>query len=99
MLREQIIFVVMTFRKEKIKKLLNDANRVSITTDLWTSDQQVIQYMVMTCHFVDSTLSLQKRILNFLDVPPPHTALVISDVLHKCLVEWEIEKKDLDMYG
>lgn len=59
---------------------------------MWTSDQQVIQYMVVTCHFVDSTLSLQKCILNFLDVPTPHTGLVISNVLHKCLVEWGIEK-------
>ncbi|KAF2322256.1 hypothetical protein GH714_009548 [Hevea brasiliensis] len=31
--------------------------------------------------------------LNFCDVPPPHTGVVICDVLQKCLVEWEIEDK------
>ncbi|KAL8534712.1 hypothetical protein ACS0TY_010665 [Phlomoides rotata] len=34
-----------------------------------------------------------KRVLNFCDVPPPHSGVYISDVLHKCLVEWEIENK------
>ncbi|CAN1146223.1 Zinc finger BED domain-containing protein RICESLEEPER 2, partial [Linum perenne] len=35
---------------------------------------------------------LQKRILNFCDLSPPHSGINISDVLHKCLVEWDIER-------
>ncbi|XP_021607604.1 zinc finger BED domain-containing protein RICESLEEPER 2-like [Manihot esculenta] len=50
--------------------------------------------MVVTAHFVDSEWKLQKRTLNFYDVPPPHTGVVICDVLKKCLVEWGIEDKD-----
>ncbi|XP_075473486.1 zinc finger BED domain-containing protein RICESLEEPER 1-like [Primulina tabacum] len=49
--------------------------------------------MVVTCHYVDSSWNLQKRNLNFCDVPPPHTGIVVCDVLNKCLVEWEIENK------
>ncbi|KAL8548206.1 hypothetical protein ACS0TY_007504 [Phlomoides rotata] len=78
--------------KKKVMKALNGVNRVSVTTDLWKSDQK-ISYMVVTCHFVDSNYHLQKRVLNFYDVPPPHSGVCISDALHKCLVEWGIENK------
>ncbi|OMO86928.1 hypothetical protein CCACVL1_09377 [Corchorus capsularis] len=36
---------------------------------------------------------LQKRFLNFVDVPPPNTRLVVSDALWKCLQEWGIKGK------
>ncbi|GLT53071.1 hypothetical protein SLA2020_263670 [Shorea laevis] len=49
--------------------------------------------MVVTCHFVDSDWFLQKRILNFCYVPPPHSGVVISDALRKSFVEWGIEDK------
>ncbi|KAG6506276.1 hypothetical protein ZIOFF_031598 [Zingiber officinale] len=78
--------------KKKVMESLKDVNRVSVTTDLWKSDQKV-SYMVVTCHYVDSSWNLQKRNLNFLDVPPPHNGVSICDVLNKCLVEWEIENK------
>ncbi|XP_074570531.1 zinc finger BED domain-containing protein RICESLEEPER 2-like [Curcuma longa] len=78
--------------KKKVMTSLKDVNRVSVTTDLWKSDQK-ISYMVVTCHYVDSSWNLQKRNLNFLDVPPPHNGVSICDVLNKCLVEWGIENK------
>ncbi|KAI3446774.1 hypothetical protein Pfo_003439 [Paulownia fortunei] len=78
--------------KKKLMVALKDVNRVNVTTDLWKSDQKV-SYMVVTCHYVDSSWNLQKRNLNFCDIPPPHIGVVICDVLHKCLVEWGIENK------
>lgn len=78
--------------KKRIKKMLSTVNRVSITTDMWTSLQN-IHYMVVTCHFVDSDFKLNKFILSFVDVPPPYTGLCIYDCLFKCLKEWNIETK------
>ncbi|XP_042467208.1 zinc finger BED domain-containing protein RICESLEEPER 2-like [Zingiber officinale] len=78
--------------KKKVMESLKDVNRVSVTIDLWKSDQKV-SYMVVTCHYVDSSWNLQKWNLNFLDVPPPHNGVSICDVLNKCLVEWGIENK------
>ncbi|CAN1750160.1 Zinc finger BED domain-containing protein RICESLEEPER 2 [Linum perenne] len=49
--------------------------------------------MVVTCHFVDKNWKLQKRVLNFCHVPPPHSGTNVSDALHKCLVDWDIENK------
>ena len=79
--------------KKKILALLKNASRVSVTTDLWKSTNQKISYMVVTCHFVDSNWKLQKRILSFVDVPPPHSGINIRDVLHKYLIDREIEEK------
>ena len=36
---------------------------------------------------------MQKRVLNFVDVPPPHSGLAVYDALYKCLQEWGIEGK------
>ncbi|XP_042400218.1 zinc finger BED domain-containing protein RICESLEEPER 2-like [Zingiber officinale] len=78
--------------KKKVMESLKDMNRVSVTTYLWKSDQKV-SYIVVTCHHVGSSWNLQKRNLNFLDVPPPHNGVSICDVLNKCLVKWGIENK------
>ncbi|GKB75589.1 zinc finger BED domain-containing protein RICESLEEPER 2-like protein [Tanacetum coccineum] len=70
--------------RRRIQKLLNSVNRVSITIDMWTSNQN-IHYMVVTCHFVDSDFKLNKCILSFVDVPPPYSRIGIYDCLFKCL--------------
>ena len=75
--------------KNKIKNLLKTVDRISITTDLWKSGQK-ISYMVITAHFIDLDWKLQKRVLNFVDVPPPHTGIAMADALWKCLSEWGI---------
>ncbi|XP_062170992.1 zinc finger BED domain-containing protein RICESLEEPER 1-like [Alnus glutinosa] len=59
---------------------------------MWTSAQRV-SYMVVTCHFVDSDWFLQKRVLNFCNVPPPHSGVVIAEELRKCFGDWGIEDK------
>jgi hypothetical protein len=46
--------------------------------------------MVVTCHFVDSNWLLQKRILNFCNVPPPHSGVVIADALRETFNDWGI---------
>jgi hypothetical protein len=78
--------------KIKLKTLLSGVDRVNITTDMWTSSQRV-SYMVVTCHFVDCNWLLQKRILNFCNVPPPHSGVVIADALRDTFNDWGIMRK------
>ncbi|KAI8559647.1 hypothetical protein RHMOL_Rhmol04G0189500 [Rhododendron molle] len=73
-------------QKKKLKTSLKHVGRVSITTDLWKSPGQRIQYMVMTGHYVDEDWKLQKCVLSFCNVPPPHNRVIISDA-------WNIENK------
>ena len=49
--------------------------------------------MVITGHFIDSSWKLQKRVLNFVHLPPPRCGIEITDSIYKCLKEWDIENK------
>ena len=73
--------------KKKLMKALKSVDKISITTDIWKSGQK-ISYMVVTAHFIDHEWKLQKRVLNFVDVPPPHSGIAIADAIWKCLLEW-----------
>ena len=76
-------FTTYQTEKRKLRRRLKSIDKVNITIDMWTSSQRV-SYMVVTCHFVDSTWCLQKRILNFCNVPPPLCGVVIADALRDC---------------
>lgn len=78
--------------KKRTLNIIKNANRVGITTDIWRSKHQKIEYMVVTCHFI-SDFQLHKRVINFVDVHHPHTGVVVYDALYKCLEEWGIENK------
>ena len=48
---------------------------------------QTLNYLCLTCHFIDSDWKYQKRILNFCLVPN-HKEETIGKVVEKCLKEW-----------
>lgn len=84
---------VYELEKKKLKNKLSKVKKVSITTDLWKSKNQKIEYMVITGHWIDLDWKLQKRVLNFVNIPPPHRGVEIAALLFKCAVEWGIELK------
>ncbi|KAK2999289.1 hypothetical protein RJ639_023818 [Escallonia herrerae] len=86
--------VMATYEREKksLKATFLSVSKVSLTSDFWKSGQK-IGYMVLTVHFIDSDWKLQKKILNFCDVPPPHTGLVICEAITKCLDDCGIGNK------
>ncbi|KAI8554833.1 hypothetical protein RHMOL_Rhmol05G0127400 [Rhododendron molle] len=77
---------------KKLVTTLKSVNRISITTDLWKSGQKS-HYMVVTGHFINDDWKLQKRVLNFCYVPPPHSGVVIVDALFKCITGRGIKNK------
>ncbi|XP_039143918.1 zinc finger BED domain-containing protein RICESLEEPER 2-like [Dioscorea cayenensis subsp. rotundata] len=79
--------------KKRVTSLLKEVDRVSITTDLWTSTVQDVEYMVVTCHFVDYDWKLQKRMLCFRSIVPPHTGVAVCDELARCIADWGLGKK------
>ena len=70
--------------KKKLMKALKPMDKISITTDIWKFGQK-ISYMVIIAHFIEHEWKLQKRVLNFVDVPPPHSGIAIVDAIWKCL--------------
>ena len=84
----------MVFKKERelLQVALKDVDFISLTTDLWTSNQ-TISYMCVVAHFIDKDWKMQTRVLSFIDLDPPHSGHVISDAIYECVTEWKIEKK------
>ncbi|BBH05445.1 BED zinc finger, partial [Prunus dulcis] len=77
--------------KAKIKSVLtHNAQRVSLTTDTWTSIQN-INYMVLMAYFIDDDWVWHKRILNFC-VIPNHKGNTTGRLVKACLNGWGIDK-------
>ncbi|KAI3407920.1 uncharacterized protein J3R85_020645 [Psidium guajava] len=77
--------------RNKLKKYFSDTSpRVCLTTDTWTSCQN-LSYICLTAHFVDADWKLQKKILNFCQIPG-HSSEIIGKAVEKCLTSWEIQK-------
>jgi len=89
---KSLCFATYESEKKKLKPLLNRVPKVNITTDMWTSSQKV-SYMIVICHFIDSEWWLNRRVLNFCNIPPPHPELLIANAFHKCFRDWGIESK------
>lgn len=87
---------IMSIYKEEKEKLYGEfdkmSNRISLTTDLWTSDQ-VVGYLCLTAHFIDDEWVLRKKIINFVQVESPHSGEVLARVIKDLLLEWNIDKK------
>ncbi|KAG6526236.1 hypothetical protein ZIOFF_016218 [Zingiber officinale] len=84
---------IYEIEKKKLKKSLECVDKISLTTDCWKSKTQKIEYMVVTGHWIDSCWNLQKRVLSFINIPPPREGLQISYAIFKCMKEWGIENK------
>ena len=74
--------------REKLRKSLKGC-RVCLTTDTWTSIQN-LNYMCLTCHFIDDAWKLHKRILNFCQVED-HKGETIGRKIEMSLREWGID--------
>ena len=77
--------------KISLKRFLKSfSQRVSLTTDAWTSLQK-INYMCLTVHFLDTDWKLNKKILNFFPISS-HRGDAIGKAIEKCLRDWGIDR-------
>ncbi|KAM5546439.1 zinc finger BED domain-containing protein RICESLEEPER 2-like, partial [Rosa sericea] len=75
--------------KKELKKILKQY-RLNLTTDTWTSVQNV-NYMVLTAHFIDIDWKMHKRVISFC-VIQNHQGSTIGKLIESCLEQWGIEK-------
>uniref|UniRef100_A0A7N0TNC7 Transposase n=1 Tax=Kalanchoe fedtschenkoi TaxID=63787 RepID=A0A7N0TNC7_KALFE len=82
------------YLKEKVylKELIaKSCQRISITTDTWTSIRTV-NFMCVTAHFIDHEWKLQKRILNFCPIGS-HKGEDIGKAVEVCLEYWGVDDR------
>lgn len=84
------IYSIYLDERVNLKKFFRaNSQRISITTDTWTSIQR-INYMCITAHFIDNYWNLHKKILSFVPVTS-HKGEYISKALEACLLEWGLK--------
>ncbi|XP_075652751.1 zinc finger BED domain-containing protein RICESLEEPER 1-like [Castanea sativa] len=74
--------------REKLRKSLKGC-RVCLTTDTWTFIQN-LNYICLTCPFIDDAWKLHKRILNFCQVED-HKGETIGRKIEMSLCKWGID--------
>ncbi|KAJ9568123.1 hypothetical protein OSB04_004089 [Centaurea solstitialis] len=84
------IFAMHVEERKNLKKYFKEhSQRVSLTTDTWTSIQR-INYMCVTAHYIDAEWKLNKKIISFVPIQS-HKGDAIAKALELCLVEWGIQ--------
>lgn len=68
----------------------NSKSKISLTTDLWTSNQTV-GYICITAHYIDEEWKPQKRIVKFAAMETPHTGVAMFNIMVNFIREWNIE--------
>ena len=78
---------------EKLKKELESApSKICLTSDLWSS-LATDGYLALTAYYVDANWVLQKKIINFRHVPPPHSGAILAEKVIHLLQQWGIKEK------
>ena len=75
--------------KKKLKSMMS-SERVCLTTDTWTSIQN-INYMCVTSHWIDEDWKLHKRIIGFFQISN-HRGETIANEMMGCLKDWGLWK-------
>ncbi|KAA8534088.1 hypothetical protein F0562_031719 [Nyssa sinensis] len=79
--------------RDKLKHVIESIpSRICLTSDLWSSIA-TDGYLALTAHSVDENWILQKKILSFHHMPPPHSGPILAEKVIHLLKEWGIEKK------
>lgn len=79
--------------KQKVYDMLSKLQgRINLGVEMWSSPENP-NYLCLTAHYVDDDWKLQKKILNFVTLDSFHTDDMLSEVIIKCLMDWDIDIK------
>ncbi|BAS84941.1 Os03g0563400 [Oryza sativa Japonica Group] len=91
-IRDKIYTCYIRMKQELHDELQNIDSRVCLTSDMWTSNQN-LRYMVVTAHYIDAEFSLKKKIISLKPVKYPHTSFAIEEAMMRCLTDWGLRGK------
>lgn len=83
------------YRKErqKVYEMVNNFHgRINLSVEMWSSLENG-EYLCLTAHYIDEDWKLQKKIMNFVTLDPSHTEDMLSEVIIKCVTDWNIDSK------
>ncbi|CAL5393814.1 unnamed protein product [Camellia sinensis] len=78
--------------KHKVYQMIHALpGRISIAVDMWTSPENA-SYLRLTANYVDEDWRLQKKMLNFITLDVSHTDDILSEVIIKCVMDWDVDR-------
>ncbi|XP_072054828.1 zinc finger BED domain-containing protein RICESLEEPER 2-like [Arachis hypogaea] len=102
-MRQIIATVIMVhdypFSIVEDEALLQGVRKISLTTDMWRSSHQIVEYMVITGHFIDAGWNLQKKVLSFVQVLAPRRGIDVADAIFKALKDTISDNNSLPVGG
>lgn len=91
-LRDDAFNLYERMREDLHAELHNLDLHVCLTSDMWTSIQN-IGYMVVTAHYIDREFNIKKKIISFKELKYPHTGFAIEEAIMSCLTYLGIRNK------
>lgn len=71
-----------------IKQIITEnKSKFAFCHDAWTVENDVKQFLGITCHYIDDDYSLNNVLLDFAPLPASHTGAAICDVVEKVIFE------------
>ncbi|KAI8538956.1 hypothetical protein RHMOL_Rhmol09G0143500 [Rhododendron molle] len=89
---------VSEIEKSKLYSFLDELScKMTLTTNIWTSDHQNFGYICLTAHFITDNWELKKKILAFKKIEYPHDGETLFRFIKDLILEWNIDKKLFSM--
>ncbi|XP_076891887.1 zinc finger BED domain-containing protein RICESLEEPER 1-like [Bidens hawaiensis] len=66
--------------------------RISLAVGFWSSADNV-DFLSLTANYIDENWKVQRKILNFLTLDLSQNEDALSDLLIKCLIDWDVDQK------
>ncbi|PWA63410.1 zinc finger, BED-type [Artemisia annua] len=83
--------------RQKVFDIIHNLNsRITLAIGMWSSPDNV-EYISLTANYIDDNWKLQKKILNFLTLDSSQTEDALSDLVIKCLMDWDVDRKLFSM--
>ena len=75
--------------RDKLQELLRPIERVSLTTDTWTTRNNVV-VLGIYIHWIDDMWKLQEKVLGVEDLGASHQGAILADVLYRVLEDFDL---------
>ncbi|CAK9176417.1 unnamed protein product [Ilex paraguariensis] len=79
--------------KQKVCEVLDKLpGKISLSADMWFAKGNA-DYLFLSAHYIDDAWQFKKKILNVIFVDPSETGDMLSEVIMKSLMDWDIDRK------
>ena len=78
--------------RDKVRELLRPIERVSLTTNNWTTTNNVA-ILGITIHWIDDTWRLHKKVLAIEELRVSHQGIILAEVVPRVLEEYDLTQK------